>query len=116
MNIPLKRFDVWIADLNPPNGTEPGKVRPVVIVQTDLLNNFHPSTLICPLTTNVIPGAETLRVNLNKNEGGIKKKSAILIDHLKAIDNKRLIKKIGSLSKTSKAKLINNLKIILDLE
>ena len=116
MKTPLKRFDVWIADLNPPNGTEPGKIRPVVIVQTDLLNNFHPSTLVCPLTTNVIQGAEILRVNLTKNEGGLKKRSAVLVDQLRAIDNKRLIKKSGSLTKASKAKLMNNLRIILDLD
>ena len=116
MKTPLKRFDVWIADLNPPNGTEPGKIRPVVIVQTDLLNNFHPSTLVCPLTTNVIQGAEILRVNLTKNEGGLKKRSAVLVDQLRAIDNKRLIKKSGSLTKTTKTKLMNNLRIILDLD
>lgn len=116
MKTPIKRFDIWIADLNPPNGTEPGKVRPVVIVQTDMLNNFHPSTLICPLTTNIIQGTEILRVNLAKNEGSIKNRSAILIDQLRAIDNKRLIKRIGMLSKTSKIKLKDNLKIILDLE
>lgn len=116
MKTPLKRFDVWIADLNPPNGTEPGKIRPVVIVQTDLLNNFHPSTLVCPLTTNVVHGAEILRVNLAKNEGGLKKRSAVLVDQLRAIDNKRLIKKLGSLTKASKAKLMNNLRIVLDLE
>jgi len=116
MKTPLKRFEVWIADLNPPNGTEPGKIRPVVVVQTDLLNNFHPSTLVCPLTTNVIPGAEILRVNLAKNEGGLKKRSAVLVDQVRAIDNKRLLKKSGSLSKASKLKLMNNLKTILDLD
>ncbi|HMT10442.1 MAG TPA: type II toxin-antitoxin system PemK/MazF family toxin [Ignavibacteria bacterium] len=116
MKTPLKRFDVWIADLNPPNGSEPGKIRPVVIVQTDLLNNFHPSTLVCPLTTNVIPGAEILRVNLAKNEGGLKKRSSVLVDQVRAIDNKRLLKKSGALSKISKLKLMSNLKTILDLD
>ncbi len=116
MKTPLKRFDIWIADLNPQKRKEPCKVHLVVIVQTDLLNNFHPSTLICPLTTNIIQGAEILRVNLAKNEGSIKKRSAILIDQLRAIDNKRLIKRTGALSKTSKTKLKENLKIVLGLE
>lgn len=116
MKTPLKRFDVWIADLNPPNRTEPGKIRPVVIVQSDLLNNFHPSTLVCPLTTNVIQGAEILRVNLAKNEGGLKKRSAVLVDQLRPIDNKRLMNRVGTLTKASKTKLMNNLRIILDLD
>jgi len=49
-----KQFEIWIADLNPQIGTEPGKTRPVLIVQTNLLNSIpHPSTIICPISTNV---------------------------------------------------------------
>jgi mRNA interferase MazF len=42
----VKQFEIWLADLNPSRGTEPGKVRPVVIVQTDLLNEIHASTVV----------------------------------------------------------------------
>ena len=50
----VKRFEIWVADLNPQIGTEPGKTRPVLIVQTNLLNMVpHPSTIICPLTTSI---------------------------------------------------------------
>ena len=55
----IKQFDIWLADLNPARGTEPGKTRPVVIIQTDLLNDTHLSTLVCPVTTNVQPEMET---------------------------------------------------------
>lgn len=117
MNKPEKisQFDVWIADLNPPNGTEPGKVRPVVIVQTNLLNGFHPSTLICPVTTNIFPKAEILRVNLAKNEAGLKQRSAVLVDQVRAIDNNRLVKRLGALSKANREKLRTNLKIVMEL-
>ena len=111
----IKQFDVWIADLNPPNGTEPGKIRPVVVVQTDLLNGFHPSTLICPVTTSIFTKAEILRVNMSKNEAGLKQKSAILVDQLRAIDNKRLVKRLGRLNKSSREKLKDNLKVIMEL-
>ena len=111
----IKQFDVWIADLNPPNGTEPRKIRPVVVVQTDLLNGFHPSTLICPVTTNIFQKAEILRVNMSKNEAGLKQKSAILVDQLRAIDNKRLVKRLGRLNKSSREKLKENLKVIMEL-
>ena len=55
---------VYLADLNPRFGTEPGKVRPVVVVQTDALNPYHLSTLICPLTTQVIDVPTPLRVSI----------------------------------------------------
>jgi mRNA interferase MazF len=96
----IKQFDIWLADLNPSLGTEPGKTRPVVIVQTDLLNETHQSTLICPITTNVNKEIELLRVHLKK--GQLDKLSDILVDQVRAIDNKRLIKKLGQLTKEQK--------------
>ncbi|MEO6902609.1 MAG: type II toxin-antitoxin system PemK/MazF family toxin [Bacteroidia bacterium] len=42
----IKQFDIWLSDLNPARGTEPGKTRSVVVVQTDLLNEMYPSTII----------------------------------------------------------------------
>ncbi|WP_106134456.1 type II toxin-antitoxin system PemK/MazF family toxin [Mongoliibacter ruber] len=45
----VKRFEVWLANLDPRFGTETGKTRPVLVVQTDLLNKVHPSTLVCSL-------------------------------------------------------------------
>lgn len=115
MKSQINRFDVWIADLNPAIGTEPGKQRPVVIIQTNLLNNIHPSTLICPVTTNIVEDAEIIRVNLSKNEAGLKK-SAILVDQIRAIDNKRLVKKTGTINEDSRIKLMENISIILDLD
>jgi mRNA interferase MazF len=51
----LNRGEVWLADLNPKRGTEPGKTRPVLIVQAQaLLDAQHPSTLIVPLTTVLV--------------------------------------------------------------
>lgn len=63
----IKQYDIWLADLNPSLGTEAGKTRPVVIIQTDLLNEVHLSTLICPITTNVKTEIELLRVHLKKD-------------------------------------------------
>jgi len=109
----IKQFDVWLANLNPSKGTEPEKTRPVVIVQTDLLNNTHLSTLICPISTNVKAEIELLRVHLNK--GQLDKLSDVLVDQLRAIDNKRLIKKLGQLTKEQRIKLKSNLRIVLDI-
>ena len=112
----LKRYDIWVADLNPQVGTEPGKVRPVVIIQTDFLNNTHLSTIICPVTTNVVSSSKILRVHLPKNKSGLKVSSDILIDQIRSIDNKRLLKRVGSLESSQRKLLNGNLKIVLDLD
>ena len=109
----IKQYDIWLADLNPSRGTESGKTRPVVIVQTDLLNEIHLSTLICPITTNVKIEIELLRVHLKK--GQLDKLSDVLVDQIRAIDNKRFIKKLGQLNKEQKQLLKANLRIVLDL-
>ena len=109
----IKQYDIWLANLNPSKGTEPGKIRPVVIVQTDLLNDSHLSTIICPISTNLIPDAELLRVHLKK--GQLDKLSDVLIDQIRAIDNKRLLNKIGMLSTDQIKTLKSNISIVLDL-
>ncbi len=109
----IRQFDIWIADLSTTVGTESVKTRPVVVIQTDLLNDEHPSTIICPITSNVKEEIQILRIHLNK--GQLKKQSDVLIDQIRAIDNRRLIKKVSSLSKDQEKKIIENLKIVLDL-
>lgn len=83
--------EIWLANLNPGRGTEPGKIRPVLLLQNQaLLDADHPSTLVVPLTTNLIDDAEPLRIRVAAG-GGLSKDSDLLIDQLRAIDNKRLI-------------------------
>lgn len=87
----LKQGDIWLANLNPTHGTEPGKTRPVLIVQDQaLLDIEHPSTIVIPLTTNLIENCEPLRLRINP-AGKLEKASDLLIDQIRAIDNKRLI-------------------------
>lgn len=108
-----KQYDIWLADLNPTIGTEPGKTRPVVIIQTDLLNDIHLSTIVCPITTNVQPESEVLRIHLTKSQ--LQKLSDVLVDQPRAIDNKRFIKKLGELTTGQITLIKENLKIVLDL-
>ena len=109
----IRQYDIWLANLNPSKGTEAGKTRPVVIVQTDLLNTVHLSTLICPVTTNVQPKLEYLRIHLAK--GQLDELSDVLVDQIRAIDNTRLISKLGRLTQAQQVKLKGNLRIMLDL-
>jgi len=111
-----KQYEIWIADLNPTIGTETGKIRPVIIVQTDLLNKYHPSSIICPVTTNVKRESEILRVHIQKGSCGLNEECDIMIDQIRAIDNKRLIKKIGLAPTEVLEKIKENLKIVFDLE
>ncbi|MBM3749341.1 MAG: type II toxin-antitoxin system PemK/MazF family toxin [Acidobacteria bacterium] len=86
-----ERGEIWIADLKPTHGTGPGKTRPVLIVQAQaLLDAGHPSTLIVPLTTQLVEDAAPLRVRVPAG-GRLRRDSDLLIDQLRAIDNRRLV-------------------------
>ena len=111
-----KKNEIWLANLDPRFGTEAGKTRPVLIVQTDLLNRVHPSTLVCPLTTNIQPESKILRVHLPKGTGKIPKASDIMIDLLRAIDKQRLVRKIGEVPREIMRKVHENLILILDAD
>ena len=112
----VKRFEIWVADLNPQMGTEPGKTRPVLVVQTNLLNKIpHPSTIICPLTTNIQKESEILRVHIKKGTANLNESCDIMIDQVRAIDNKRLLKKLGELPDNLSNKVKENLAIVLDM-
>jgi mRNA interferase MazF len=88
----FRRGEIWWANLNPGSGTEPGKIRPVLILQNEaLLEAGHPSTIVIPLTTNLIDDAEPLRIRIPA-QGLLEKDSDLLIDQVRAIDNQRLVK------------------------
>lgn len=111
----IRQFEIWIANLEPRLGTETGKVRPVLVVQTDLLNKVHPSTLICPITSNVQRESEILRVNIKQGMCNLNESSDIMIDQIRAIDNRRFIIKLGKLPPALIVKVKENIKIIFDL-
>lgn len=109
----IKKFHIYSVDLNPRMGTEPGKTRPIVVLQTDLINNTHPSTIICPITSKVNKDAKILRLHLDKKVNNLSKPSEVLVDQIRAIDNRRFKKYIGKLTENQILQLIDNLKILI---
>lgn len=85
----VKRYDVFLADLNPTVGSEKKKTRPVVIISRDEMNRHLETVVICPLTTKLHPG---WRSRIQVVVGG--KDAEIAVDQIRTISKKRLIKKI----------------------
>jgi mRNA interferase MazF len=116
LTMQIKQFEIWIADLNQQIGTESGKTRPVLVVQSNLLNKIpHPSSIVCPITTNIKKNAEILRVHLKKGMANLHQDCDIMIDQIRAIDNKRLINKVGDLPTNLKDLVQENIRIVMDL-
>ena len=109
----IKKFHIYLTDLNPRFGTEPGKIRPAVVIQTDLINHTHTSTMICPISTSITKNSNILRVFINKKESQLDHDSEILVDQVRSIDNRRFLKQIGVLNIPSQQKLLDNLRILI---
>ena len=87
--MPVKRGSVYLANFNPSKGTEPGKTRPCLVMQSDLLNEAgHPSTTVLPLTTKLLNDAAPLRYRLNARDQ-LHADSDIMVDQTRSIDNRR---------------------------
>jgi len=91
----IRHGALYLADLNPRQGTEAGKLRPVLVIQTDLLNQAdHPSTWVLPCTTQ-LSGENLLRVSLPRGIAGNAADCEVMIDQTRAIDNRRLRRLLG---------------------
>lgn len=109
MKAPIDHGRLYVADLEPRRGTEPGKARPVLVIQSDLLNGVgHPSTWVLPCTTR-LTGASALRVVLPAGIAGNREDCEVMIDQSRAIDNRRFVRPLrrlpGALLREVKSKL-----------
>jgi mRNA interferase MazF len=111
----IRRGLLYLADLNPRLGTEAGKVRPVLVVQTDLLNEAkHPSTWVLPCTTR-LTGENLLRVPLPKGIAGNRQDCEVMIDQSRTIDNRRFVRALKPLPRTILREIEEKLRRLADI-
>jgi mRNA interferase MazF len=111
----MKKHDVWLADLSPSFGVEIGDVCPVVVVQNDILNTTHNSTIICPIIAQTMYETNQMTVQLQSGDANLTQNSEILVSQMRAINNQRFIKQVGVLPSKYHAILNQSVKSIFDL-
>ena len=113
----FKRGGIYLAYFNPSKGTEPGKIRPCVVMQSDLLNEAeHPSTTVLPLTTQLIDNAAPLRYRITARDR-LKMESDIMLDQTRTIDNRRMTSDLlTALTKTEISEVEAYWQIVLGLD
>ena len=111
----VKRGDIWLVSLDPTLGHEIKKSRPAVIIQNDLGNKYSPITIIVPLTSQNLDKIYPIEVFIKKEAPGLDKDSKVLLNQIRAVDKRRLIKRLGQLDSETMIKIDEALKISLDL-
>jgi len=112
----IKRGHLYVVDFNPRVKTKPGKLRPAIVLQSDLVNEAgYPSTIVIPTTSRLVENPGTLRLRINKGEGGLTKDSDLLLGQLIAVANESFRQEIGVLQNTSMDELEERVRLILAL-
>lgn len=113
----IRRGHLMIVDFNPRIHTKPGKRRPAVVVQSDLVNEAgYPSTLVVPTTSRIIEEAGFLRLRIPHGTCGLEKESDLLIGQLIAVANVSFKKDLGHLPTDLFRELERRLLLLLDLK
>lgn len=109
-----KRGSVYLVNLDPTIGSEIKKTRPAVIIQNNVGNQYSPITIIAPVTSGekiVYP----IEIKVQAPEGGLSNNSIILLNQIRAVDKRRLVKYLGDLKPDTLQKVDQAILISLGL-
>ena len=98
----MKRFEIYLVNLDPTIGSEIKKTRPAIIVSPDELNNHLATVVVVPLTTG---RAYPFRIQTTVKG----KKGVAAIDQIRTVDKRRLVKKIATLHHKTAENLLDAL-------
>jgi mRNA interferase MazF len=110
----IRRGAIFTADLEPARGSEQGKVRPALIIQNDIGNQFSPTVIVAAITSGRRVRFD-VNVAVESPEGGLTKDSIILLNQIRTIDKSRLGRYWGRLGADKMAQVDEALKISLGL-
>lgn len=101
MAVVVKRFEVYLINLDPTVGTEIQKTRPCLVISPDEMNAYIQTVIIAPMTTKA--RSYPTRVSC-RFEG---KDAHIVLDQLRTVDKSRLIKHLGRISPTTQKRVLS---------
>ena len=99
----VKRFDVYLINLNPTIGGEIRKTRPCVIISPDEMNGHIRTVIIAPMTTAVRKYPSRITCKFQKKTG------QIVLDQIRTVDTRRLVKKMGRIDRTVQQRVLATL-------
>lgn len=104
----IHRFDIWIVQLDPTQGSEINKIRPCVIISPNEMSSLK-TVIAAPMTSKGFAFPSRVKCSFQG------KKGYILLDQMRAIDKSRLIQKAGVISKETQVKTVNCLQELFAL-
>lgn len=110
-----KRGEVYIVSFDPTVGSEIKKTRPALIVQNDIANRHSPVTIVAALSSQFEEPVYPSEVLVEPPEGGLEKRSVVLLNQVRTIDTQRLVAKLGTLKQETMGRIDRALEVSLGL-
>ena len=110
-----QRGEIWIVNFDPSVGAEIKKSRPALILQNDIANEHSPITIVAALTSKFNEKLYPTEVPIPQGEGGLEQVSVALLNQIRSVDKRRLIKKLGILRNETMRDIETALKISIGL-
>lgn len=104
-----------MVSLEPVIGSETGKTRPCVVIQNDIGNTYSPVTIVACITSKTRKKRYPVNVHVSAADTGLTQDSIVLLNQIRTVDKRRLIKKIGRIPASKMHEIDQALKISLDL-
>ena len=109
--------EIWWATQPSPRGSEPGKTRPVVVIQGDSFNRSSIQTVLCAvITSNIGLSNAPANILLEKADSGLERSSVINFSQILTLDKTYFIQLVSMLSKSQIQKINKSLKVIFDID
>lgn len=112
---PVKRGEIYYADLSPVVGSEQGGMRPVLIVQNDTGNRHSPTVIAAAITSQMGKAKLPTHIELTARSCGLSRDSLILLEQIRTIDKSRLRERMGRLDDVTMKAVDNAINVSLGL-
>ncbi len=90
-----QRGEVWLVSFDPTLGAEIRKTRPALILQNDIANRASPITIVAAVTSRFDDARlYPTEVRLAPPEGGLTTDSVVLLNQLRSVDRRHLVKRL----------------------
>ncbi len=103
VGVVVSRFEVWLVGLDPTQGSERQKTRPCLVISPDEINRHLATVVAAPMTTKGKPYPWRVRVVFQG------KKGLIALDQIRAVDKKRLVKRVGTVDSETSDQVLTTL-------
>lgn len=101
----LRRGEIWLANLNPTQGSEQSGTRPVVIYQNESISKYTVTVIAIPITSNLKRASLPTCVLISKNGNSLINDSVVICHQMRVLDKTRLVHRIGQLNNSELEKI-----------